>query len=277
MKKFIEEFKKSFTSKEWYKDILDGNVHFNLGYTAKLALISSIVLTVFFTIFLYKDLIPNSKALILEFVPGDLILTLKSGQLSINKPVPYALPLPENSDVHKNKKNLLVIDTSAEANLQSTKTYDTVLFANKDGLITEKDRNEIRAYSFKDFPDSTITREKIIDLFEMVSGQAWLLSIFVLVLLTLVFLLQMLITFLIAATLLWITLKIAKRSTHWKNTFTAVAYAYTIVFTANLILTLLTMPTFRFGHGIVITTIIAAVFVLMHKKEAPMSPQNPTI
>ncbi len=277
MKKFIEECKKSFTSKEWYKEILEGRVHFRLGYIATLAFVSAILLSIFFTIFLYRDLIPRSKAAILEFVPGDVVLTLKSGQLSINKPVPYALPLPETSDMHTAKKNLLVIDTSATATLQSTKVHDTVLFASKDSIMSEKGDGEIRVYSLKDFPDTTLTREKITDLFEMVAQRAWLLSIFVLVLLTLVLILQMLITFLIAGTLLWITLKIASRASRWANTFTAVMYAYTIVVAANLVLTILTVQTIRFTHGIVITTLIAAVFAFMSKKEVSTTPQNPAV
>lgn len=277
MKKFIEDIKNSFSNKEWYKDIIEGKVHFSLAYTLKLALISSVVVTTFFTIFLYKDLIPNSRAALMEFIPADLILTLKSGELSINKPLPYVLPLPEKSTMHKTKKNLVVIDTNVKATLESTQKYDTLLFASKTDVVTEKDGGEIRAYSFKDFPDTTITREKMLMVFEMVAKRAWILSIFVLVFLTLMFTLQMLLTFLIAATLLWITLKIAKRTAHWKNAFTAVTYAYTIVFAANLILTVVAIPSFRFSYAIVITTIIAAGFIMMNPKNEVQIPQNPVV
>lgn len=274
MKTFFEEFKKSFSSKEWYKDLIEGRVHFKLGYAVRLAFISSVIVTFFFTMMLYKDLIPSTKAFMLEIIPGDLVLTLKGGELSINKPVPYSLPMPVEKNVKQTKKNLVVIDTSMEANLMSTKTHDTLVFASKDTIVAEKEGGEIRAYSLKGVPDFMFTRDKAIDLYEYVAGKAWILSVVMALFMTLAYLVQMLFIFVFAGTLLWITLMVAKRKALWKSAFTTVMYGYTIIFTANIILIAVGVPSFRSMHIVLITTIVSALFVLLNKKDETAAPQN---
>lgn len=277
MKTFFEEFKKSFSSKEWYKDLIEGKVHFKLGYAARLAFISAVIVTFFFTMILYREMIPRTKAFMLEVIPGDLVLTLKGGELSINKPVPYSLPMPvkEKTELtQQTKKNLVVIDTSKEANLSSTKTYDTLVFASKDMVVTEEEAGEIRAYSLKNIPDYMFTRDKAIDLFEYIAGKAWILSVVAAICMTVVFLMQMLLVFVFAGTLLWITLLVAKRKALWKSAFITAMYGYTIIFTANIILMVVGVPFFRFMHAVLITAIVSALFVLLNKKDEAITPQN---
>lgn len=274
MKTFFEDFKKSFSSKEWYKDLIEGRVHFKLGYAVGLAFISAVIVTFFFTMMLYKDIIPSTKGFMLEVIPGDLVLTLKGGELSINKPVPYSLPMPVEKNIKQTKKNLVVIDTSVEANLSSTKTYDTLVFASKDMVVTEEKEGEIKAYALKGIPDYMFTRDKAIDLFEYLAGKAWILSVVAALFMTAVFLMQMLLIFVFAGTLLWITLMVAKRKALWKSAFITAMYGYTIIFTANIILMAVGVPFFRFTHAVVITTIVSALFVLLNKKDETAVPQN---
>jgi hypothetical protein len=276
MKTFIGEFKKSFSSKGWYHEVINGRVPFRVGYPLMLSLIASLCIAVFFSLFMYQKMLPGLRGVLLEAIPADLVVTVKSGELSINKPVPYALPLRTN-ERKMDRGNILVIDTGVPANLTSNKDYDTYAFANKTTLVTEKENGEIQVFYFKNMPDFTFDRDTALDIYEKVSSFAWILPVILIAPILIVIFIQMLFVFALAGFLLWIMLKIAGRATTWKWAAITSMYAYTIVFAANIVLLIMGVPMMKFFNSIVITSFIALIFVLTTQKNELVASEDKAV
>lgn len=266
MKTFFNEWKVSLIDGGWYKNIIAGKVPLKIRYALILSCIGALVMSCGFGIILYRDLLPGFKTFAQKTIPDDLVVTLKSGELSINRPSPYKIPLTGEEKI-PNKENLVVIDTTAEATLSSPSLYKTAIFSNSKMFVTEKENGEIRAFSYKDFPDFVFTKNKVIEHIDSAFSYAWLIALVILVPITLFSFAQMLLIFLVSAVLLWVIFKIASRETTFKNLFTASMYAYTVIFSANILLSIFSMRTFGFLPAIVLSTVIAVFFIFVSKQE----------
>lgn len=244
MKTFFTDFKRSITDWNWYREIVAGQHPLRISYAVILSLFGALVASVAFTVGLYTFLIPTAKDFINTHVPADLVITLKSGSLSINQPMPYRLEMPKDmkGGDKEERKNLFVIDTNVDATLDAPEKFDTYIFISKDNAVIEESAHEISAYPLKDFPDTTISRESLNTLFDKVVSYAWILPFLVFIPLMFFMLVGILIIFLVAGLGLWLIMKIASRPISFSQAFSLAMYAYTFIFLVDCILIVL-------GHG----------------------------
>lgn len=257
MKIFFNDFKRSLSDWKFYKEIEEGQHKPRISYPIFLALISSLVISIMFTVSLYTLLLPGARTLLNEHVPEDIVMTLKSGELSINQPVPYMFPLSG-----QDKKNLLVIDTNAGADVNAISKYDTYIFVNKDTLIMEEESNKISVHSLKEFPDATISRNTMSNVLDSSYSYVWMLPIVVFIFMAILNFIGLLIMFIIAGFLLFVILKIASRTVRYIDAVLIVMYAYTFVFIVDLFLMLI-RGNFNFGLSILCMVFLGCLFVLM--------------
>lgn len=244
MKTFFTDFKRSLTDWNWYKEIAAGQHPLKISYAVILSLFGALVASIAFAVGLYTFLIPSVKDFVNTRVPADLVMTLKSGSLSINQPMPYRLEMPKEKRGHdrEERKNLFVIDTNVEATLDAPEKFDTYIFISKDKAVMEKSAHEIRAYPLKDFPDTTISRESLNILLDKIISFAWILPILILIPLMIFMLVGILFMFLVAGFGLWLIMKLASRPIRFSQAFSLAMYAYTFIFLLDIVLIIL-------GHG----------------------------
>lgn len=275
MKTFIEQWRASLTDSVWYKDIFNGTSQLKLSYVLRLSFAGALVIATVFLFTLYTHLLPGAKLLVEAQVPDDIVLTVKSGELSINRPMPYVVPLSEDEKVSLGNENFLVIDTSAEATLKSPEIYRTMIFSNKTTYVMQKKNGEISAYYYKDYPDFTFTKENALGILSVITSYAWILALLALIPITLWGFSKMLLISLVAAVLFWVICKMKSTQTPFKQIFAVSTYAYTVIFSINLVLTILGVRGIGFIMSVFITLLVSVFFVFLAKKEGViLSDQN---
>jgi hypothetical protein len=270
MKTFFTDFKRSLTDWNWYKEIAAGQHPLKISYAVILSLFAAFVASIAFAVGLYTFLIPTAKDFINTRVPADLVITLKSGSLSINQPMPYRLEMPkeEKGRNGEERANIFVIDTNVEATLEAPEKYDTYIFISKDKAVMEKSANEIRAYPLKDFPDTTVSRESLNTLLDKIISFAWVLPILILIPLMVFMLIGILIIFLVAGFVLWLIMKLASRPIRFSHAFALAMYAYTFIFLLDIVLIVLGHGGFGFISSVFLTVAIVCfpLFFLYENK-----------
>jgi hypothetical protein len=105
-----------------------------------------------------------------EIYPNDLVVNVIDGQVSINQPEPYLIPVPANLKEDMNKAgifNLLVVDTVTPFSAGQLDEYGALAWLMEDGIaVKSNQRNgEVRTYSLSQARDFTIDRQKVDELF----------------------------------------------------------------------------------------------------------------
>src|SRR3989344_3158239 len=99
--------------------------------------------------------------------PEDLVVTVKSGEASVNVPEPFFLPMPEAlrdgrvEGVPLPPGNILTIDTSAEASAESFNRFDTAVLLTRDTLLWKDARGRITIEPLLGMPDGTVDKKFI--------------------------------------------------------------------------------------------------------------------
>lgn len=279
MKKFFQEFKRSLHDWAWYKEIGSGNYPLSLKYAGGLAILGSLILTIFITVGIYVAAVPTARVAIPELIPEDLIITLKSGELSINQPVPYSIPVPaEAKDAMRKeggaRSNILVIDTTAAAVLDSPGRSDAYAFVNKDTLVVEDENGGVRAFPLKNSPDLTVSRDTAYSAVDKIAKYAWMLSVPLFVLIALVNFVGSMVIFAIAGGMLWAAMKFASRQIRYKSAFNVVVHAYTILFCVDVVLLLLGQGGFGPFASVILTFLLGSLFMFMNRRDISVVPDQ---
>lgn len=267
MHTFFTTFRRSLSDKNLYREVAAGKHPLKLSYAVWLSAISAVAICIIMVVMLYAVAIPGGKLFVNTQIPADLILTLKSGKLSINQPVPYRFELPKD-DREDGKVNFLVIDTSAEATLDSTAKYETMVFVNDDTVIMEKSSSEIRAYPLKDIPDFTFSRDITNDFLNKAVSYAWIIPIAAFIPIMLFSFVGLLIVYVFAGFVLWLIMKIASRTILFKDAFIISMYAYTFIFILDLAF-MFVAGGFGFILSVLLTALIGTIFLFMKDTHSP--------
>ena len=169
LKAAIYVFINSLTSQKYYQHIVETRFSFSLKYFAVLALIASLITFSSTVKPITRDLSEGIGALettVLSAYPKDLIITLKSGELSINQPEPYIFVMPKDfaaepedaEPVAKTPSNFLVFDSNGTLN--DLEKYDTLILVNKTNILVQSN-NKVEVYPLKDYPDGELTAETL--------------------------------------------------------------------------------------------------------------------
>lgn len=160
--KIFKNIKNSFYNPSFYKDKKEESGKSAMSYFLKLTLIQSIILTAIFAIVIIPLVLfvtsKESIAKIVNFIPEELTLTIKKGQLSTNVTEPYAVKSEIKNSTHK---NLYVIDTKSPFSLDLLKSSDTYLLMTKDFLITEDSSGKMTVEKVSKLPDLELNRTKV--------------------------------------------------------------------------------------------------------------------
>lgn len=124
----------SFFSKEFYRDVAK-----NWGFASFVYLL---ILVLLYSI----PILMKTRSEINKFVDKDLkkivrqfpTVTIKGGEVSIDKPSPYSIGVPDS------EKNIIVFDTAGE--FTSPADADTMILITKTAIIMEKNKAETRTY-----------------------------------------------------------------------------------------------------------------------------------
>lgn len=173
IKAFFYVLSKSVTSPKYYNDLLGTNLAFSIKYFLVLALFASMFTTAVTFVpqmSKIKEGVDSFIAHTLEVFPDDFVITTKSGELSINKPEPYIIPMPQISKeeretdqeipAQKIPANVVVFD--ANGTIENLESYDTFLLVNKSNILA-MGTNKIEVYPLKNLPDGELTKKDLVE------------------------------------------------------------------------------------------------------------------
>ena len=161
VKAALHVYVKSLTSVKYYKEIIKTDLKFSLKYYVVLAVLFTLVNSLFSTVQVLPKIqkgINDAIEYALDLYEDDLVITIRDGELSVNKEEPYIIPFVgamENSS-NKAAENLIVFDSVA--GLDDIKdTYDTLILVNGTNILVQSS-SKIKVIPIKEFPDTTFTK-----------------------------------------------------------------------------------------------------------------------
>ena len=165
LKTFFYIFKKSITSPEYYKELLETKFSYSIKYFVVLSIFASLITSAFVSV----KMVPSLKNGIRDFAkqtkdsfPDDLVISFKGSQWTINRPQPFKVAMPKGSDIKFNDQpveNAIVFDKAGTIDdLEKLNTY--ALF-NETNLLYRGERNDITVQPLKNFPDTEINKQYV--------------------------------------------------------------------------------------------------------------------
>ncbi len=160
---FVSIFSKSLTSLTYYKKILNAPPSFSVKYYFILMFLSTLITSAVLTTHLTPQVRTKTQILINdlgEIYPPNLEIKIQNGQLLLNQPQPYVLPLPASiqQSVQPEIKNLAVFDTDGTIN--DLKLYQTLLLINSVNVLVQMP-TDIDVYPLAQLPDTVINYDSV--------------------------------------------------------------------------------------------------------------------
>jgi hypothetical protein len=146
---FIRTFVRSVTSLSYYADVLRASFSFSFLYFVVFNVIAALVTAIKIAVPVSMFDLPQAANQLIAIYPQDLVVNINKGHLSINKPLPYAIPVPpqwQSQDKSVDEvQNLVVFDSDEQvksvSDFQKYKTFalvtETAVYSegNSDGQI----------------------------------------------------------------------------------------------------------------------------------------------
>jgi len=158
LKAFFYVLFKSATSISYYKDLLKVPLGFSIKYLLILAVLASVIISI--------AIVPSTaKKQIVEidkftdgaiaFFPDDLVISIKNGELTMNRTEPFIV------------KGILAIDVNGT--IEDLDRYETAVLINSSNIVV-REEGAIKAYPLKDMPDTQVTKDMIVGSAERIDG-----------------------------------------------------------------------------------------------------------
>jgi len=164
IKTFFYSLKRSLTDPNYYREIAKIKFGFSLKYLFFLLILTSLLisLSLGFTIIKAIPQVPGfitqSKAIINNFYPKDLEITITNGALSTNVQEPYFIKVPpEFAKENIKNMNLITIDTSAK--VEDIKKYNTAVLVTKNAVVYPDKNNQYKIAFLNQVPNSKINKQ----------------------------------------------------------------------------------------------------------------------
>lgn len=290
---FLTLIKKSIYSPEFYRDLRSKPLSFSIKYFYMLALALSLVITAVFSFTLVptlNSLLKNIGPAVDAYFPDELVVTIRGGEVSVNVPEPYFLPIPavlENIPVSdagsagRLPKNLVVIDTKNEFSEAAFAEYDTLVLIMKKS-VAFSDREGIRIEPLRDIPDYTIDKA-LLQKFASKTGSflkyAAPILVFVIFIIAMAIFTFHLVYLFLAALLVWLVMKARGASAGYKKAYQVGVHAMTLGFLLNALLVVVFLP--RPNVPFLFTVVLLAVAAVNVRREEPsaevLSSPAPTV
>jgi len=166
--KIFKQIKDAVYSPSFYSQAKDTTLGTALSYFTKVVLLSTLVISIFYTItfsiVLISALSPEVTPKVVNLFPKELNLVMKDGKISTNVEEPYYIPFPksENNDMkEESPKNLVIIDTKSPLNLDLVNSNETLVLITEEYLVVKEKNAKITIQPTKSFPNIEINQTKI--------------------------------------------------------------------------------------------------------------------
>lgn len=184
---FFYIFTKSLTTPKYYGDILAARFSLTLKYYLVLSLVLSAVSAGIFSF----TALPQIRAFVDEqlmqipdYYPENLEITAKDGQLSINQPEPYIVPIPkdwldemnkdleeelsqyvgesrEKEEMEQMQKIKNIVVFKSDGTINDLENFNTFILVNSKNMIY-RDSQKLEVVPLSDVPDGTFTKETLV-------------------------------------------------------------------------------------------------------------------
>mgnify|MGYP003430062979 FL=1 len=238
----FKQIKNSIYNPIYYKNvILTQPFHESLKYLLKVTLLASLLVIVIFSFSLPKffSTVRTMVGSEVANYPDDLVISIKNGNASINKPEPYSIKLsPASSSINDSQKtkveNVFVIDTTKSFNLDAFRSYSTLALLTKTDIVLPKDeKGTIQILPLSSIKDTQITKVSLNN-FESKLFKFFPLIIVFMVLFGYIgifvgYLILNLFTLIIFAFFIWLLSKIKGGDLTYKQSYQVGLHAITVV------------------------------------------------
>ncbi len=173
LKTFFYIFKNSVTSPEYYKELLGTKFVYTIKYYVMLSFFASLIVTSFLSIKIIpgaKEGIKSGTEEIKRTYPDDLTVSIKDGSWTINKPEPYAIPLPEFSKTKDNTNIDNIIVFYKKGTIDDFNNLKTFALVNETNILSKDSNTEIKVTPIKEVPNLDIDKTKVNELFDKLYG-----------------------------------------------------------------------------------------------------------
>lgn len=161
IKTFFYVVKNSLFSPDYYKDVIKTDVKFSTSYYTVLGLMAAAIISIAGTIQTAPKIqndITDTLMQAKNVFPQDLIITVENEKVSVNRPEPYALEMPEDWKTDADIKNLLIIDKEGTVNdLINQHAYAVINTKN----IIINDQTTIHTIPIKEIPNMQLDKAKV--------------------------------------------------------------------------------------------------------------------
>ena len=172
--KFFKTISDSITNRSFYHGISNHSNKQSWKYFLGLNLLSSIVIYIALVVFITPVFLvltsKESQTELQKVFPSDLVITMKSGQLSINQPEPYTIPLPKSLQNGRNIdiKNLITINTKEDFSYEAYTDSQSFIYVTKNIVaVPDSRKGQVKINSLKSFEDVVIDQDKFISLVDL--------------------------------------------------------------------------------------------------------------
>lgn len=179
MKILFNTFKKSLYDPAFYRSIATAPFSDSLRYYIKMTSILALFITIVFAVRLVPhgvSFIKNdAPALVKQYYPAELAVTLAKGEASVNVPEPYIIPAQGGvKDAIRGAalpvENILVIDTQNEFTKKAFEDHKTFALLTKHEIVTRSDRGQITIQDLRGAPDMLVDQATVLGWVERVQG-----------------------------------------------------------------------------------------------------------
>jgi hypothetical protein len=235
----FKQIKNSIYNPEYYKSVvLNESFGPSVKYLAKLAMLASLLAVIIFAVTIPMFFGELKVLVSREFAkyPDELVVNIKDGVASINKPEPYVIKMTELSNQEKNyqEENLVVIDTTKPFVTDNFKKYSTMFLLSKNEIIFKKDdKGTLQVIPLSNFSNTQITKTYLQEIESKLIKILPAIMIFVLVLMYIIlfvgYFIGTLIMLLIYALLIWVLCKIKDINMTYKKAYQVGIHTSTIL------------------------------------------------
>lgn len=172
LSRFFQNVVKSFTSVEFYKQLLKTPFSFALKYFLFLVFLVSLIYSTqisFAAISGANYLTDKAGVDITNRIPSSFVAEFKNGHLTTSLPQPFIVPVssldPNASAADlKGKQNILVVDTSSSFSAEKFQNYNTVAWLTATSFVgMDPSKGKITIVPFKDMGNLVINKKTLGD------------------------------------------------------------------------------------------------------------------
>lgn len=285
---FWQTWKNSFSSAEYYKDVLKAPFGFSLKYFLFFCFLLSLVLTMYTGLKIVSPVnqfVSRFPSILSKVYPEELEIRISKGVVTTNVPQPYFIPIDRFEEGFEELekqvkglksddfKNILVIDTDAK--VEDMKRYQTYMLLSRSHLSYFKDDGRIETVSLEKINNFTLNRSFISNNLNKFAPWIRVLAIFLVPFIFvgsfIFFVSSQLVYLLIVALILFLGAKVLKSSLNYWKAYQIDLHLATIITPFFLLLSALNMN-IQFPFLRLLVYSVIGLYIVNSFKKTPAVP-----